>query len=129
VKSSWFFFSTQFRKVSVQPGLRGSNDLRVGRKMATYQLFSQFGRAKDLSAPLYMCVCVLMFTTGRRERFVKLKNALYGGYASTSETYLWRLNCFSAAFSSFPETGSINFREIQKSSYPDPQLSPVYIST
>ena len=24
--------------LSVQPGLRGSNDLRVGRKMATFQL-------------------------------------------------------------------------------------------
>ena len=30
-----------FRKVSVQPGLRGSNDLRFGRKMATFQLFFQ----------------------------------------------------------------------------------------
>ena len=28
----------QFRRLSVQPGLRGSNDLRVGRKMATFQL-------------------------------------------------------------------------------------------
>ena len=37
--------------MSVQPGLRGSNDLRVGRKMATFQLFFQPGRAKDLSAP------------------------------------------------------------------------------
>ena len=27
---------------SVQPGLRGSNDLRVGRKMATFQMFFQF---------------------------------------------------------------------------------------
>ena len=42
----------QFRNLSVQPGLRGSNDLRVGRKMATFQLFFQSGRAKDLSAPL-----------------------------------------------------------------------------
>jgi len=31
----------KFRKLSVQPGLRGSNDLRVGRKMATFQLFFQ----------------------------------------------------------------------------------------
>jgi len=30
-----------FRKLSVKPGLRGSNDLRVGRKMATFQLFFQ----------------------------------------------------------------------------------------
>ena len=29
------------RMLSVQPGLRGSNDLRVGRKMATFQLFFQ----------------------------------------------------------------------------------------
>jgi len=27
-----------FRMLSIQPGLRGSNDLRVGRKMATFQL-------------------------------------------------------------------------------------------
>ena len=41
-----------FRRLSVQPGLRGSNDLRVGRKMAVFQLFFfQSGRAKDLSAP------------------------------------------------------------------------------
>jgi len=42
----------QFRRLSVQPGLRGSNDLRVGRKLATFQLFFQSVRAKDLSAPL-----------------------------------------------------------------------------
>ena len=29
----------KFRKLSVQPGLRGSNDLHVGRKMAKFQLF------------------------------------------------------------------------------------------
>ena len=29
----------KIRSLSVQPGLRGSNDLRVGRKMATFQLF------------------------------------------------------------------------------------------
>ena len=44
----------QFRKLSVQPGLPESNDLRVGRKMATFQLFFFWsGRAKELSAPLY----------------------------------------------------------------------------
>ena len=42
----------QFRSLSVQQGLRCSNDLRVGRKMATLQLFFQSGLAKDLSAPL-----------------------------------------------------------------------------
>ena len=31
----------KFRKLAVQPGLYGSNDLRVGRKMATFQLFFQ----------------------------------------------------------------------------------------
>jgi len=40
------------RKLSVQTGLRGSNEIRVGRKMATIQLFFQSGWAKDLSAPL-----------------------------------------------------------------------------
>jgi len=29
----------EFRRLSAQPGLSGSNDLRVGRKMATFQLF------------------------------------------------------------------------------------------
>jgi len=43
----------QFRMLSVQPGLRGSNDLRVGRKMATFQLFLQSDRAKFLSLTLY----------------------------------------------------------------------------
>ena len=37
-----------FRMLSVQPGLRGSNDLRVGRKMATFPLFFQSGRSNDL---------------------------------------------------------------------------------
>jgi len=40
--------------LSVQPDLRGSNDLRVGRKMATFQLFFQSVRAKELSAPVYL---------------------------------------------------------------------------
>jgi len=31
----------KFRMLSVQPGLRGSNDLRVGQKMVTIQLFFQ----------------------------------------------------------------------------------------
>jgi len=31
----------KFRMLSVQPGIRGSNDLRVGRKMATFQLVFQ----------------------------------------------------------------------------------------
>ena len=31
----------KIRWLSVQPGLRGSNDLRVGRKMANFQLFFQ----------------------------------------------------------------------------------------
>jgi len=45
----------KFRILSVQPALRSNNDLRVGRKMANFQLFFQSGRAKDLSARLYMC--------------------------------------------------------------------------
>ena len=31
----------KIRRLSVQPGLRGNNDLRVGQKMATFQLFFQ----------------------------------------------------------------------------------------
>jgi hypothetical protein len=45
---------TKFRRLCFQPDLRGSNDLCVGRKMATFQLFFQSGRAKDLLAPLYV---------------------------------------------------------------------------
>jgi hypothetical protein len=37
----------------LQATWNGSNDLLVGWKMATFQLFFQWGRAKDLSAPLY----------------------------------------------------------------------------
>ena len=33
--------SKKFRTLSVQPGLRGGNDLRMGQKMATFQLFFQ----------------------------------------------------------------------------------------
>jgi len=40
--------------LSVQPSLRGGNDLRVGRNMATFKLFFQSSLAKDLSAPLYV---------------------------------------------------------------------------
>jgi len=36
----------KFRRLSVQPGLGGSSDLRAGRKMATFQLFFQSGRAR-----------------------------------------------------------------------------------
>ena len=39
--------------MSAQPGLHGSDDLRIRRKMVTFQLFFQSGRAKDLSARLY----------------------------------------------------------------------------
>ena len=42
----------KFRRLSIQPGLHGSSDICVGRKMATFQLFFRSGRAEDLSAPL-----------------------------------------------------------------------------
>ena len=38
-RCSNFCKALKFRRLSVQPGLRGSNDLRVGRKMANFQLF------------------------------------------------------------------------------------------
>ena len=37
----------KFRRLSVQPGLRDSNDLRVGRKIATFQLFFFSVRGTD----------------------------------------------------------------------------------
>jgi len=41
----WLLEATpkNFRKLSVEPGLRGSSDLLVERKMATFQLFFSFG--------------------------------------------------------------------------------------
>jgi hypothetical protein len=33
----------KFKNLSVQPGLRSSNDFHVGRKMATHQLFFSVG--------------------------------------------------------------------------------------
>ena len=42
--------------MSVQPSLR------VGRKMATFQLFFQSSRAKDLSAPLLFLLIDLLKT-------------------------------------------------------------------
>jgi hypothetical protein len=46
----------KIQKVSVQPGLRGSKDFRVGQKMATFKLFFQSDWAKDLSVPLYIYI-------------------------------------------------------------------------
>ena len=37
--SNFCSHSKKFRNLAVQPGLRGSNDLRVGRKMAIFQMF------------------------------------------------------------------------------------------
>ena len=56
--------SKKFGSLSVQPGLHGSNDLRVGRKMATFQLLFQSGRAKDLSAPLYVSATNITLKSG-----------------------------------------------------------------
>jgi hypothetical protein len=42
----------EFRGLSVQTGLRGSNGLCVGQKMAKFKLFFQSVRAKDLSEHL-----------------------------------------------------------------------------
>jgi hypothetical protein len=43
----------KIKSLSVQPGLRGSDDLSVGRKMAT-NCFFQSVRAKNLSATLQL---------------------------------------------------------------------------
>jgi hypothetical protein len=54
----WLLQATQekFRRLSVQPGLRGSNDLHVRTKNGDLSIVFQSGRAKDLSAPLYNLV-------------------------------------------------------------------------
>jgi len=39
----------KFRKLSVQPDFRGSNDLRVGRKMANFQLFFFQSREQEVA--------------------------------------------------------------------------------
>ena len=41
----------KFRGLPVQPGLRGSNDLRVGQKMATFQCFSVQGKGGSPEGP------------------------------------------------------------------------------
>jgi len=64
----------KFRWLSFQPGLRGSNDLRVGRKMATFHLLFHSGRAKDLSAPVYFAIYThlnLWFTYGFTPFYIK----------------------------------------------------------
>ena len=66
--------------LSVQPGLRGSIDLRVRRKMAIFQLLLQSGRAKDLSAPLYvhykhLQLNILLLLSSSSSSFI-LKSAL-----------------------------------------------------
>jgi len=69
------------------------------------------------------CVCVCVWLCLKQEEgalFVKLKYVRYGDYARPSDTYLRRLSCWSVAFSTFPETETIMFREIQTSSHPDP---------
>ena len=70
----------KFRKLSVQPGHRGNNDLRVGRKMVTFQLFFQSGRAKDLSAPLTSFHCSIKsvsLTPCREKSSKKLTSKLH----------------------------------------------------
>jgi len=51
----------KFRRLSVQPGLRGSNDLRVGRKMVTFQLF--FFSRVGLRTYQHTCVCTTRINT------------------------------------------------------------------
>jgi len=67
--------------LSFQPGLGGSNDIRVGRKMSTFQLFFQSGRAKDLSAPLYISnqfASLLLVRAGGGEGYTVVINGRTG---------------------------------------------------
>ena len=59
----------KFVRLSVQPGLHSSSDLCVGWKLATFQLFFQSVRAKDLSAPLY---CQMAGLTDTHSDSIKL---------------------------------------------------------
>ena len=65
------------RKLSVQPGLCGSNDLRVGRQMSTFQLFIQSGLAKDLSVPLYQVAIDAQYQT----------NSVWSGSLSSTQVH------------------------------------------
>ena len=73
--------------LSVQPDLRGSND-RVGRKMATFQLFLQWGRAKDLSAPPHMCYMYSDQTQGKDSALLKIFRVLTAVTARNSTVFL-----------------------------------------
>ena len=81
--------------MSVQPGLRGSNDLRVGRKMATFQLFFQSGRAKDLSGPLHAQLFLPHKIVLHRKQ---INNGTHG-----NDVGLIHTNCYSCPWAStFP---------------------------
>ena len=48
----------KFKRLSVQPGPRDSNDLCVGEKWRPFNCFFQSGRSKDLSTPrVYIHEC------------------------------------------------------------------------
>jgi len=49
--SNFFKPLKKIRDLPVQPGLHGSNYLRVGRKMASFQLFSIQGRGGSPTGP------------------------------------------------------------------------------
>ena len=71
----------EIRRLSIQPALRGGNDLRIGRKMATFQFFFQSGRAKDLSPPCFIKV-------KKKTKFNPI--AWHGGAEGTGE---WKYKC------------------------------------
>ena len=82
----------QLIKLSFQPGLRGSNDLRVGLKIATFHSFFQSGRAKDLSTPcIKLHAKYTYFHVFCSERF-KREGVLSGGSLSTNPNNAVRLS-------------------------------------
>jgi len=50
----------KIRMLSVQPGLRGSNDLRVGRKMVTFQFFFIRVGLRTYQHPCIFLVFIMM---------------------------------------------------------------------
>ena len=105
----------QFRRLSVQPGLRVSNDLRVGRKVATFQLF--FFSRVGLRTFQYPC-------TGN----IKRRHLFSAAAAMTTPSdEKWRpSNCFFSLVGlrtyQHPCTGNIKRRHLH--SHPRQQCPP-----
>ena len=64
------------RRLSVQPGFRGSSYFRVGQKMATFQMFFQSGRAKGLISTPVVCVTLGHLAAGSLARIPRMAEGM-----------------------------------------------------